>query len=415
MSNKARMPAPYGKNHPTYDPEEPGSAVRFFDQVAMAAKEAGIDDKPAEVIGWALSYLPESIKKRWALLAMNGATQRTFAEWRKEVMKVLPRRAQEEAGAMSRLDALVSKWSRDPISRQDRAEFFDFSLGFMAEAKAIESVISNRELVRMYLRCLSPMFRERLQEKLTPRTNATDEDPYEWAAVVEKSKELVAGGTSGPFGDLNLDPSTSEYDRIKIEPRSGGMRESKALETIKIKQEEMDSNFQAVLGRLDVMGVQMKDIASKYDTHMQSMSSASDATLFQQQAMPYRNNSSHPTQQPRQGLYTRPSNNPFNTPPRICYYCNIEGHMLMACPTLEADKAGGRVVQRGYNIFVNNRQLSKDSPDGLSMKQRADAIIAGTYNPPAMVNYLTAGDWNMGDENAMINRWTNYETRPRVP
>ncbi|KAF6749318.1 hypothetical protein DFP72DRAFT_852744 [Ephemerocybe angulata] len=226
-TNKARMPVPYGKNHPTYDPEEPGSAVRFFDQVAMAATEAGIDDQPAEVVKWALSYLPESIKKRWALLAKNGNAQRPFAEWRDEVMKILPRRAQEAAGAMARLDALVTKWSRSPISRHDRADFFDFSLGFMAEAKAIGSIVSNRDLVRMYLRCLNSMFRERLQDKLTPRTNATDEDPYDWTAVVEKSKELVAGGTSGPFGDLNLEPSTSEYERVKIEPGLGG---SKILE-----------------------------------------------------------------------------------------------------------------------------------------------------------------------------------------
>ncbi|KAF6743786.1 hypothetical protein DFP72DRAFT_1079606 [Ephemerocybe angulata] len=82
----------------------------------------------------------------------------------------------------------------------------------------------------------------------------------------------------------------------------------------------------------------------------------------------------------------------------------------MACPTLSTDKASGRVIQRGYNIYVNNRQLSKDSPDGLSMKQRADAIIAGTYNPPAMVNLLTAEDWGHAEENAMIFFQSEPET-----
>ncbi|KAF5313492.1 hypothetical protein D9611_008635 [Ephemerocybe angulata] len=259
---KGRMPAPYGKNHPMYDPEEPGSAARFFEQVEMAAAEAGIADDPAEVIKWALSYLPEGIKKRWALLAKNGATQRSFAEWRAEVMKVLPRRAQEEAGAMARLDALVSKWSRDPISRQDRADFFDFSLGFLAEGKAVGSVVSNRELVRMYLRCLTSGFREKLQEKLTPRTNASDEDPYLWTDVAEKARELVAGGTTGPFGDLSFEPSMSDYTRVKIEPSySGGG--GKVFDSIKVKQEEMESNFQAVLSRLDTMGVQMKEVVAK--------------------------------------------------------------------------------------------------------------------------------------------------------
>ncbi|KAF5331557.1 hypothetical protein D9611_007601 [Ephemerocybe angulata] len=397
-TSKIRMPAPYGQNHPTYDPEEPSSATRFFDEVEMAATEAGITDEPATVIRWALSYLPEAIKKHWAQLTMDGATQRTYAQWRAEVMKILPRRVQEEAGSLVRLDALVTKWARDPISRHDRADFYDFTLGFVAEARAVNALISNRELVRMYLRCLTSAFRERLQEKLTPGTNRSAEAPYEWEAVVATAQSLVAGGTTGPFRDLSLEPSTREYSRIKLESggNSGG---SKALETIRVKQEEMESNFQSMLSKLDVMGIQMKDLVHQREVHV---ASKSDATVFQQMVTPQRPPYSNPTQHPRQGLYTRPATNPFNTPPRICYYCQVEGHMLMACPTLESDKASGRVVQRGYNIYMNNRQLSRDSPDGLSMKQHADAILAGTYNPPAAVNMLTAEDWGVAEEANMI-------------
>ncbi|KAF6750948.1 hypothetical protein DFP72DRAFT_851204 [Ephemerocybe angulata] len=224
--SKPRMPAPYGKNHPTYDPEEPGSAVRFFEQVKMAAEESGLEGKDAETIKWALSYLPDSIRKRWAILAKDGATQRSFDDWQKEVMKTLPRRAQEEAGALSRLDALVSKWSRDPVSRHDRANFFEFSLGFQAEATTVAAVVSNREL-----------------EGLTPQTNARDEDPYLWTDVVKKAKELVVGGTTGPFGDLSLDPSTSDYTRVKIEDGIGSGGTSRAVETIKVKQEQMETRW----------------------------------------------------------------------------------------------------------------------------------------------------------------------------
>ncbi|KAF6743239.1 hypothetical protein DFP72DRAFT_859163 [Ephemerocybe angulata] len=179
-----QVPAPYGTNHPTYDPKESGSAGRFFDEVEMAATEAGIIGDHAVVIQWALSYLPESIKRRWSQLTKNGGTQRTFAEWRAEVMKILPRRAQEEAGVLVRLDALVSKWSRIPVSRHDRTDFFDFTLGFVADARAVKDSVSNRELVRMYLCCLTPMFRERLQEKLVPGTGRSDEDPYKWEDVI---------------------------------------------------------------------------------------------------------------------------------------------------------------------------------------------------------------------------------------
>ncbi|KAF6741859.1 hypothetical protein DFP72DRAFT_861402 [Ephemerocybe angulata] len=292
--SKMRMPAPYGTNHPTYDPEEPGSAGRFFDEVEMAATEAGIIGEPATVIRWALSYLPESIKRRWSQLTMDGATQRTFAQWRAEVMKILPRRAQEEAGALVRMDALVSKWSRNPVSRHDRTEFFDFTLGFVADARAVKDSVSNRELVRMYLRCLTPMFRERLQEKLVPGTGRSDEDPYEWEDVVSTAKALVAGGTTGPFGDMSLEPSVSEYSRVKIEA-GGSSGSSKAIETLRIKQEELDSNFQTMLSKLDVLGIQMKEIATQREP-----SNAPVASVFQQAAIPHQSSYNHPTQHPRQ-------------------------------------------------------------------------------------------------------------------
>ncbi|KAF6741361.1 hypothetical protein DFP72DRAFT_1084366 [Ephemerocybe angulata] len=328
---------------------------------------------------------------------MNGNTQRTFTEWKTEVMKILPRRAQEEAGAMARLEALVTKWARDPITRHDRSAFFDFSLGFSAEAAAIKGAISNRELVRMYLRCLTPVFRERLQEKLVPGTGRSEEDPYLWTDVVAQATSIVTGGTTGPFGDLGLEPSVNDYPRIKIEARDVPLGGSRTIENIKVKQEEMESNFQTLCGKMDVMSVQLKEVLNKHENN-----TSMNTPIFQQGIVPAQPRQSSYTQRPRQGMYTRPPNNPFNTPPHICYYCNVEGHMLMACPTLDADKASGRVVQQGYNIYVKNRQLSKESPDGLSMKQRADAILAGTYNPPAMIQMLTAEDWGQVEENTMV-------------
>ncbi|KAF6742433.1 hypothetical protein DFP72DRAFT_860512 [Ephemerocybe angulata] len=79
--------------------------------------------------------------------------------------------------------------------------------------------------------------RKRLQEKLTPGTSRSAEDPYEWEDVIANAQNLVAGGTSGPFGDLSLEPSTREYSRVKIES-GGGTGGSKAIETLRVKQEE---------------------------------------------------------------------------------------------------------------------------------------------------------------------------------
>jgi hypothetical protein len=36
------------------------------------------------------------------------------------------------------------------------------------------------------------------------------------------------------------------------------------------------------------------------------------------------------------------------------------------------------------------------------MKQRTDAILAGTYMPPASVNMLTVGDWGYEEDNAVV-------------
>ncbi|KAF6743787.1 hypothetical protein DFP72DRAFT_858425 [Ephemerocybe angulata] len=188
-----RMPAPYGTNHPTYDPEEPGSAGRFFDEVEMAATEAGIIGEPAV---------------------------RTFAQWRAEVMKILPRRAQEEAGAM-KLEPLKTRY---PTENWCECTY------------VVDTNVPGA-----------------LQEKLVPGTGRSDEDPYEWEDVISTAKALVAGGTTGPFGDMSLEPSVSEYSRVKMEA-GGSSGSSKAIETLRIKQEELDSNFQTMLSKLDVLG-----------------------------------------------------------------------------------------------------------------------------------------------------------------
>lgn len=398
-NNRVRMPAPYGVNHPKYDPDEPGSAVRFFEEVELAATEANIMDKPADVIKYALAYLPSRTKRQWEQLPNASGNSANFGLWQKEVMKILPRKAQAEAGAVARLEALVTRYEREPLGRFDRAEFLDFNLSFAAEVSDIKTSLANRELVRLYLKCLTPRFCEVLREKLDERANATEEDPYTIEEVLKKSKAMVIGATVGPFGDLHVSQGAAEYERVKPGLTGGS---SKMVENIRIKQEEAESNLQTALGKIDALGAQVKELSTQCTLVLQQQTTSPLTHVPPAMGLPSAPAGHLHTQNPRQGLYTRPAAYPFNTPPRVCYYCKQEGHMLMACSSLDEDKRQGRVTQTGYTIFVKGKPLSRDSPDGLSMKQRVDAILIGTYLPTVQITYLTAEDWTAQEESAMV-------------
>jgi len=459
MSQLSRMPPAHGTNHPIYDPEKPSSINRFFKQVELAREGAGpMTDEI--LIKYTLAYLPEEIARQWEKLPYASRPEASFEKWKQEVIGVLADEAQEVPSARSRLLDLVRRFRRNPVSRSHRGDFFNFALAFQAEAEAVEKIISNRDLVPMFLSCLNESFRDRLidlmrervarealagkaetrdEEKVrvkqegessnaggsrgkNPETKPvvvtrsferTMEDPYHWEEVVEEAQELVRSTTLGPFGDYATYSIGDTYERTRGSSVEGSG--SKSIEAVKAKQADLDSQLQKVLGTLDAFTTKITDFGKRFDKVEGFLQQKASVEVFQQTSTGLSNyyaNSPqistqvqqqpgyHPqTQNPRAGYYSRPPNQPFDIPPRVCYYCRGEGHMMFGCNVLAEDQKARRVTRQGMNVFVKGELLSRDSPDGLSMKQRADAILAGTYRQdPKSINFISTEDWGWEDE-----------------
>ena len=470
---QSRMPPAHGTNHPTYDPDKPSSIHRFFKQVELARESAGAMSDET-FIKYTLAYLPEEIARQWEKLPYASRPSADYQRWKREVMGILSDEAQEIPGARTRLLNLVAKYRRDPVSRTNRGAFFALSLAFQAEAEALEGIISNRDLVSMFLACLNEAFRDRLLDLLrdriarerdqrelrravqqtSPEPNVkqegsdsvgeskspsglskgkqkesedsepdeeeapfrrTLEDPYYWGEVIDEAQELVKSTTLGPFGDYSTYSLTETYDRSRSTMLGSERSSSKALESVKAKQDDLDVQLQKVLGTLDAFSTKITDMGRKFEKVEGFLQQSSSAQVLQQietrlppqfaNVPQHRSVPNYPSQvqNNRGNFYSRPQHQPLNVLPRLCHYCKDPSHMMATCAILAEDQNARRVSRQGMNIFVKGELLSRDSPDGLSMKQRVDAILAGTYRQdPKAINFVSTEDWGWEDEPASV-------------
>ena len=80
------MPAAYSGKHPTYNPKDPSTAMRFSDSIELAAKSANLASHNKEVVQHALSYLDHQTARKWGLL--EGGHEPLMRRVRKHPMKI---------------------------------------------------------------------------------------------------------------------------------------------------------------------------------------------------------------------------------------------------------------------------------------------------------------------------------------
>jgi len=385
-SNRA-MPTSWSGKHPTFDPEKQASAEKFFREVEMAAEQAGILDKPEEVIAHALSYLDDKVKRKWERLP-GAKDPKDFDTWRKAVLKTLPKSSRYELGSMERLEELVRDARRRPIGREEKEAFYDFSLGFMAEADPLSKAgtVSNRDLVVKFLSGLKTVFRDSLAERIIKAAAAAEngeapardeEDPYLLKDVVETATKMVDAASVGPFGALTANEEAATYSRGAAASGLSGRGESADYKEIKVKQEEMSEELAKAFTKMDNVEKSISMLTSQFETFSTTIKAAPAA---QAAGVPNR----YPAPQgmtTRPGMYPKPPGATFN-----CFYCGQSSHTISQCFALRKDLDAGKIVQRGQTIICNGAPLMRDSPDGTTMKERVDKILAASKQ--AQVNLL---------------------------
>ncbi|KAJ2920465.1 hypothetical protein H1R20_g16629, partial [Candolleomyces eurysporus] len=318
--------------HPIYNAANPSTATRFFEGVELAAKVAGLSGHNKEIVTHALSHLDTQTARFWSRLE-GGCTPYNFENWRKVVMNILPKASRFDVGSMARLDDLCRKAQECPIGRDEKSAFYEFALGFQAEAEPLlkSGVIANLDLVLKFISGLKSTFRDGLSEQFSCKAPTADadgaaldeEDPFTLEEVIKVAMEMVDMAAVGPFGALAYVEEEADYARNMTSSGLSDRAESVGLKALKVKQESMTEEMAKVFTTLDRVEKSMSLLTTQFDNFLTTI---------------------HAAPAPAPAPYC-----PANQAPEHPYYFSVSGRNVVACKV----------------------------PEGITMKAQVDAVWKG--------------------------------------
>ena len=181
MSDK-RMVLPGSKDAPRFKASQPEELRRFIRRMEDLWTSAGItsDDEKKAMIG---KYADRDSEEEW--YAFDSFEKGTWEEFKEELISNYPEAAAAERGTPARIRQICAETSK--IRLGDMPALYRFRRAFMAEAKKLRQppeAMSNRELVEMFIECLSEALRSavfqflgnRVQELKPKEGTATEQE-----------------------------------------------------------------------------------------------------------------------------------------------------------------------------------------------------------------------------------------------
>ena len=153
MVETKKMVAPGTRDAPKFSSKKPQELRRFLRVMEDLWKEAGITEDKAKKQAVGKYADPES-EEEW--IALDTYETGTWEEFKDELIENYPEAAAAERGTPARIRQLCSETRN--IALGDLITLFAFRRSFIAEARKLSkppAAMSNRELVELFLGCLS--------------------------------------------------------------------------------------------------------------------------------------------------------------------------------------------------------------------------------------------------------------------
>ncbi|KAJ2936430.1 hypothetical protein H1R20_g663, partial [Candolleomyces eurysporus] len=168
-------------------------------------------------------------------------------------MKILLKALRFNVGSMACLDDLCRKARECPIGRDEKSAFYEFALGFQAEAKPLlkSGVIANLDLVLKFI-----------DDDGAARD---EEDPFTLTEVIKVAMEMVDAAAVGPFGALAYVEEEADYAQNVTLSSLSNCAESAGLKALKVKQESMTEEMAKVFTTLDRVEKSMSLLTTQFD------------------------------------------------------------------------------------------------------------------------------------------------------
>ena len=221
MAEKRRMVIPWSKDAPKFNSSNPAELKRFIERMEDQWAEAGIteDVEKKKMIG---KYADMTSEIEWTQL--DNFDKGSWNDFKKELIANYPEAAAAERGTPARIRELCAETSK--IRLGDLPALYRFKRAFLSEAKKLRDppqIMSNRELVELFIGCLSEAMASAVLQYLGNKSPSTGdpesdriarrpEDKYDLQAVCKAAIEVLEN-SQGMFELLKKNSSSRSNDR----------------------------------------------------------------------------------------------------------------------------------------------------------------------------------------------------------
>ncbi|KAI9060949.1 hypothetical protein FKP32DRAFT_1576974, partial [Trametes sanguinea] len=313
--NRPPMPARGHTTAPTFDPAQPRTLRRFFQDIETLFERSGIDADEARK-SWVVRYLPIDVADLCESLPEFSDDAKTYDDFKAAVIALYPGAGEDRKFSVADVESLVAKRAASPITSISELsayyrEFFTMTSYLMKHKRLSES-----EQSRLFVRGIAPPLWDQVSQRLQLKLpDHYPDDPYKLEQVYDAAKFVLHGTLPAA--------TTGESGRAT---NAGESRENV------VKVEEL-------------------------------------APLLRLLAQSVGEGAAHAGA----GLTNRGGNtNPFNT--FFCHYCGGPNCQLRNCPFIDEDARAGRVYrnQDGRIMLPNGNFVPRHLPgfDGVTMRDR---------------------------------------------
>jgi hypothetical protein len=315
MSN--RMPNPGAADAPSWDGGNPDLLREFLYKIKRLYKLCNIATD-AEKIEWVLDYVSLEVRDDWS--TWDEVITPSWDDFEKRLKEEYPETIEVEHGTMQRLRKLCQEYRG--LAIDDMATFKQFKRKFVAEAKKLlvpPAIVTNRELVELFVSTLDKEFRDHLSVRLSYETNVAaapagqvrrSDDPHKYDNVLKVAEALVTSRSS------NIGMTASK-------------RGSKSDETTPAVVKKESSQLQKVSEEMHQMQAEIASIKDSITVTEKLVRSFVGATTGQRTTQNFGVS---------QGGYR-----PTMTTTDKCFYCGNNGHDWKTCPRKDQDVKAGKI------------------------------------------------------------------------
>ena len=385
MTTDKKMVTPGSRDAPKFQSNRPEELRRFIRLIEDLWKDAGVtdDETKKNMIG---KYADQDSEEEWAAFE-TFKTGRSWAEFKNELIENYPEAAAAERGTPVRIRQICSEQSR--VRLGDMPALYSFRRAFMAEAKKLQkppAAMSNRELVELFLGCLSESFASALLQFLgnkmpsvkeeTPNENRTaeisparrPEDRYDLEEVC-KAAIQVSENSQGMFSLMRRDAMLNSGERGVLlfnQPVS----EAKALTE---KVDELESVQALERDRLVSVTKTMESKMSGLEEMLKTLLTQSQAgsnTGMCKGDCRGNNCKNHETNGGPTQKWGGRSNGMDN---EKCFWCGLPGHFQADCEDLKNQIRTGNVkVNQEGKLRLRDGSFIPNQPIGASLKEKVE-------------------------------------------